>query len=50
MHRSRWFCLGAFALILAAFDAAAAPALPARPVVEMGTLQGAAYRIDIPAN
>lgn len=31
-------------------QAAAAPVAPTQPIVETGTLEGAAYRIDIPAN
>ncbi len=50
MHRNRWSCLVAFATLLAAFGAVAAQPMPARPGVEMGMLEGAAYRMDIPAN
>jgi pimeloyl-ACP methyl ester carboxylesterase len=54
MHSlSRLFFVGViFAVASASRDAAAAspPSAEAAPIVDVGTLQGASYRIDIPAN
>jgi pimeloyl-ACP methyl ester carboxylesterase len=50
MRRSRWFCILAFSASFVAIDVAAADAASAQPRTEMGTLQGASYRIDVPAN
>jgi pimeloyl-ACP methyl ester carboxylesterase len=54
MHSlSRLFVVGViFAAASASRDAAAAspPSTEAAPIVDVGTLQGASYRIDIPAN